>query len=185
MHFSAFIFPLTVALAAASEPLQARKPLPQGLVYAKQYRSEAHGLEARTDVSPTLACGSDYVDCNNGWCCSSGTTCAGTLYDIPVCDAPGTDQYPLPSGTAIATPFKNLEAVMSSLTKALAEATGDPSDDITTTGAGASSTESVSGVTGTGAAVAVGPATFGTTAVMVFGAWGVAALGGAGWFMMG
>jgi hypothetical protein len=73
---------------------------------ARQYRRElspenSNILLPRLDVDPTLVCGSDYVDCNNGWCCSEGAKCS-TFEKMPICLDPsqsalgGTSPTPPP-----------------------------------------------------------------------------------------
>lgn len=142
--------------------------------------------------------------------CSADQECAGEIEDIPVCNDPSAT-FPL-EGTAVASPYKNVESVFSSLMGELAEITGAASGSIqismaekTTTGTASSSSEtgtvSNSDETGTssssaeasntsasaetGAAAALGgPGSFGQTVTMVMCVWGVAALGGAGWLLM-
>ena len=120
---------------------------------------------------------------------SSGQTCDGELYGYPVCKDPTATDGIL-QGTAAATPYKNIEGVLSSLTAALgsmtdmtalptATGTGSGSSDATTTkAAGAQATSAQA--TG-GAALSVKGGMGGLGAIVAV--WGVAALGGAGWLL--
>ncbi|KAF2477233.1 uncharacterized protein BDR25DRAFT_44493 [Lindgomyces ingoldianus] len=172
MHFSAILLPVFLAFSAIADPLASNPdPLPQGVSYARQYRREVSHLAPRLDVDPNLVCGSGYDDCKNGWCCGSGQSCAGTLNSIPVCKDPNYT-FGILKGTAIATPYKNLESVAASMSQILASLTAGPA-------AGAAAT----GTTGAAAALNV-PGNFGKVATVVLGAWGFAGLLGAGWFLM-
>ncbi|KAF2254697.1 hypothetical protein BU26DRAFT_546858 [Trematosphaeria pertusa] len=181
MHFSTFLLPLTLAITAVSEPLAEPKALPAGIKYAAQFRREPTQLMRRLDVDPELVCGDNYNDCGNGFCCSSSAQCAGEIYDIPVCKDPTVTDGPF-QGTAAATPYKDVEGVLSSLGSVLAEITAG---NIPTQFGGASTaTGSVQGGQETGGAGLAGPAAFGKTAGVVAAIWGVAALGGAGWLLL-
>ncbi|KAF2651258.1 hypothetical protein K491DRAFT_696648 [Lophiostoma macrostomum CBS 122681] len=202
MHFSAVLLPLVAALAAASEQPDVAKPLPRlpgGVSFAHDLRRDAADLSRRTDVDPELVCGSNFVDCNNGFCCSSGEKCAGELYGYPVCSDP-TNTDGILQGTAAATPYKNIEGVLSSLTAALESLTGSPSvtgspsasatgavsSDATTTKASdatkSAAQETGSGSQPTGAASLSVQGGLGSVG-MVAMVWGVAVLGGAGWLL--
>ncbi|KAF2192810.1 hypothetical protein K469DRAFT_694849 [Zopfia rhizophila CBS 207.26] len=166
MHFSTLLLPLGLTLTVAAEPLAA---LPEGVEYAHQYARSASHLAPRLDADPNMVCGEGYNDCNNGWCCGSGRSCAGELEGIPVCKAPGYTLGPL-KGTAVATPYKNLESVVASMSDILAGLTAVPTGSV-------SNSEETGGAAG-------GPASFGKGVGTVAVLWGAAALGGAGWFFL-
>lgn len=175
MYISAYVLPLTVALTAAvAEPLEGTKALPAGVSYASNYKRTAEGkLEARLDADPELYCGKDYDDCGDGFCCSSDTPCAGKLYGIPVCKDPTmTDTFL--GGTMAAIPYKDPEGALSSLNSLIPQITDGtlPTD------------EPNSGETTGAAALVNGPTTFGNTVAIVGAIWGIAALGGAGFFLL-
>lgn len=73
-------------------------------------------------------------------------------------------------GTAVAMPYDNLDEKLSSLSSVLETMTGGATD-------AAQSKQ-------TGAAAATGLDGFGSTAALVVGLWGVAAMGGAGLFFL-
>lgn len=188
MHFSNIILPLTLALGAVAEPLLETRTLPPGLTPARQFRRSSN-LQARQnipDLDPQTVCGSGFDDCGDGYCCSSGETCAGTLRGIAVCKAPGFTLGPL-KGTNVAKPYADLEdkiASMSSLLAAFTNGALTEDDNKKTTavsGDEPTNTGSAQNSQGTGAAVR-GASGFGNTATVVMGLWGAAAIGGAGWF---
>ncbi|KAF2756762.1 hypothetical protein EJ05DRAFT_539646 [Pseudovirgaria hyperparasitica] len=84
MHASSIIFAFAAVAAAASSP-------------AKQFSFNKR--QVSQDIDPSILCGDDYVDCNNGWCCGSGETC-GTIADLPTCDNGGDIAYPYNTAAA-------------------------------------------------------------------------------------
>jgi hypothetical protein len=120
----------------------------------------------------------------------SGRTCDGELQGIPLCKAPDVTFGILGTGSDVATPFKNVDEVLESLTKQLASLVTDVpglsgDDETTTTAGGATGTgQPASGEETGAAAVWNSPAGFGSTAMLVVGLWGAAAVGGAGWMLM-
>ncbi|KAF2488792.1 hypothetical protein BU16DRAFT_567760 [Lophium mytilinum] len=173
MHFST---PLLTLLAITTTALADRP--------ARQYRrvhspERSNALLPRIDVDPTLLCGENYVDCNNGWCCSEGDTCT-TLQNVPVCKDPSQS---LLGGTAPAFPFKSIDQVQSSLDGLLSSLTGGiaTATGATATGAAATGTTKTTGkATGTAAAAVA----TNTGAAARLGAWGAAGLVGAGVMMV-
>jgi hypothetical protein len=189
----------TLALTLPSilaDPIVA--PLPAGLTPAKQFRRSPSlnsngALLPRLDVDPDSVCGSNYEECpTKGWCCSAGTPCAGDISGIPVCKDPSFTLGPL-KGTAVATPFKNLEGVLSSLGGMISSlANGDVPGGVYTavmttapTSGDATNTAAAAGSSNTeGAAVAVKPVGFGGAVVGTVAVWGAAVMGGMGWMLM-
>lgn len=184
MHFSTLLLSFTLALTAAAEPLGESKALPANVKHAVQYKREPSSLSPRTDTDdPKLYCGDNYEDCGNGWCCTSGSKCAGKLYDIPVCKDPtNTFTGGILGNTEPAIPYKDPEAAYTSLSSVLAQITAGK---IPTQGSGATNTGAASANSkpNNGATLG-GPSTFGQTAGLIGAIWGVAALGGAGFFLL-
>ena len=89
-------------------------------------------------------------------------------------------------GTAVATPYKNLESVVASMSGLISKLTAAPiaGDATTTDSSGSTATGSIANSESTGAAALNGPNSFGKSAGIVMGIWGAAAFGGAGWFLM-
>jgi hypothetical protein len=133
---------------------------------------------------------------------SSGQTCAGEIYGYPVCSDP-TQTTDILGGTAPATPYANIEAVLSSLTQALNTLTGMPtatgtgllesatskaSDAVSKASSAVSSAASQASGAAETAAQQTGGASLGAQGGlgnigMVAVVWGAAALGGAGWML--
>ncbi|KAH7402698.1 hypothetical protein BKA66DRAFT_436102 [Pyrenochaeta sp. MPI-SDFR-AT-0127] len=177
MQFTAIILPLTLALTAAADPVAEANPLPHGVSSARQYHRSANDLSRRQgtpDLDPELVCGKGFNDCGDGWCCTSSQQCAGKLYDTPVCKDP-TVTVGILQGTAVASPYDDLDEKLSSLTKALAEITGAPRS-----GGNSKPADSKA----TGAAAAIGTSGFGTMAGVLVAVWGLATAGGAGLLLL-
>jgi len=155
---------------------------------ARQYRRElspenSNVLIPRLDVDPTLVCGTSYVDCNNGWCCSEGAKC-GTSGKVPICIDPSQSVL---GGTIPALPFKSIEAAGSSLAAIGSSLLADLSTyGITVPTGTAASVTGTAKTTGpaTGTAAAAGATGTGAANSNKLTAWGVAGAFGAGVMMV-
>ncbi|KAF2805279.1 uncharacterized protein BDZ99DRAFT_116914 [Mytilinidion resinicola] len=168
MHFST---PFLALLALTTTALADRP--------ARQYRRDpsperSNALLPRINVDPTLLCGDNYVDCNNGWCCSEGDTCT-TLQSVPVCKDPSQS---LLGGTVPAFPFKSIDQIKSSIDGLVSSISAGL---VTASGAAPTGTAKTTGTaTGTAAAATA----TGTGAAARLGAWGAAGVLGAGVMMV-
>lgn len=63
MHFSTVVLPLALALTAASEANVPSKPLPAGMVYAREI------LQRDTGLDPEDVCGEGFDRCDDSFCC--------------------------------------------------------------------------------------------------------------------
>ncbi|KAF2856922.1 hypothetical protein T440DRAFT_512910 [Plenodomus tracheiphilus IPT5] len=177
MHFTTLLFPLALALSVSADPV-GTPSIPAGYTPARQFQRSVT-LERRDDpeVNPELLCGANYKDCGDGWCCSASQECVGKIEGVPVCKDP-TVTFGLLGGTEPAMPYDDLDAKISSLSQVLATLTGAPE-------AGGAANTAASTATGAAAANAVNAVNgFGSMATLVAGLWGVAALGGAGLFLL-
>ncbi|KAI8937681.1 hypothetical protein NX059_005382 [Plenodomus lindquistii] len=175
MHFTTLLLPISLALTAAANPA-GTPSIPAGHTPARQF-GQFGPLERRDDpeVDPEILCGADYKECGPGWCCSAQQNCAGTIEGVPLCKDP-SKTFGILGGTEVAMPYDDLEEKVSSMSRVLATMTGGPE------AGGAANT--AAGTRETGAAVANGLDGFNSKAVLVAGTWGVAAIGGAGFFLM-
>lgn len=186
MHFTTILFPLAFALATSADPV-GTPSLPAGYANARQFLHHvSHERRDDPEVDPELLCGANYKVCGDGWCCSASQECAGEIENIPVCKDPSVT-YGVLGGTQPAMPYDDLDDKLESLSQVLATMTGVPE-------AGGAASTAESQETGGAATTAASPETgaaavnglngFGSMAALAAGLWGVAAMGGAGFFLM-
>ncbi|KAF1958690.1 hypothetical protein CC80DRAFT_546014 [Byssothecium circinans] len=184
--YIATLLSFLLPLAALAEPLVEPKTLPLGLSYAKQYKrtvSFSSDLFPRQSTNdPELYCGKNYVECSDGFCCRSTTTCAGTLYEVPVCKDP-TATAGFLKGTEVAIPYKDPIAALSTLQSKFSSATKNAGFGSAPTGTAATGSGSGSG-SGSAAVTLGGQKGFGSMAGVLVMIWGAAAFGGARWFLL-
>jgi hypothetical protein len=135
MHFSIFIISVTVVATAVSERHLHSSPFPEGVIYARQFSTQAPTrIQQSSVVLGTTTAGTAGVAGQSStqvqlytWADLeriTGQTCDRVVLGVPLCKAPGmtTGSDLLVSGTAIATPYKNSDSLLASAESAFSSA---------------------------------------------------------------